>query len=401
MAEKHFDYVIVGGGLAGASAIEAIIERDRSGSILLAGSERHLPYDRPPLSKKLWFGKKKVEDIFIQPKDFYEKNGITLELGIKITGLDKERKTIGDERGNSYSFGKLLLATGGAPRTLSIPGGTLESIYYYRYLDDYLKLRREAVEGSSALVIGGGFIGSEVAAALNINRVDVTMLFHGPYLVDRVFPEPLGRALQARYVEKGVKIITNDRPASIVWKDKRFITKTEKGNLIESDMVVIGAGITPSVELAVSAGLKVSNGIEVDGLLRTSHPDIYAAGDNAEFPYAALGMRMRVEHWDNAVKQGECAGRNMAGESALYDHMPYFFSDLFEFGYEAVGEVSSSLETFADWQKENEKGVVYYLKDNRVRGAMMCDIWDKVEEARRVIREAKSFTPAGLKGLIR
>lgn len=401
MAERYFDYVIVGGGLAGASAIKAIRERDRSGSILLAGSERHLPYDRPPLSKKLWFGKKKVEDIFIQPKDFYEKNGITLALGIKITALDKERKTIADEKGTAYSFGKLLLATGGVPRTLNIPGGALESIYYYRYLDDYLKLRREAVEGSSALVIGGGFIGSEVAAALNINRVDVTMLFHGPYIVDRVFPEPLGRALQARYVDKGVKIIPNDRPASIVWKDNRFITKTEKGNLIESDIVVIGAGIAPSAELAVSAGLKVSNGIEVDSFLCTSHPDIYAAGDNAEFPYAALGRRMRVEHWDNAVNMGECAGRNMAGEKAAYDHMPYFFSDLFEFGYEAVGDVSASLETFADWQKENSKGVVYYLKDNRVRGAMMCDIWDKVDEARKIIREAKPFTPAGLKGLIR
>ncbi len=400
MAEKKFDYAIVGGGLAGACAVKAIRERDKGGSILLAGSENHLPYDRPPLSKKLWFGKKKVEDIFIEPKDFYDRNGITLSFGFKVTGLDKDRKIITDEKGSAYTFKKLLLATGGVPKTLPIPGGTLEGVYYYRYLDDYLKLRREAVEGSSALVIGGGFIGSEVAAALNINKVDVTMLFPAPYIVDRVLPEPLGRAIQARYVEKGVKILSNDKPASIIWKNHRFITKTDKGNLIESDMVVAGVGIAPSVELASSAGLTIADGIAVNEFLQTSHPDIYAAGDNAEFPYTALEKRMRVEHWDNALKQGECAGRNMAGEKNPYDHMPYFFSDLFEFGYEAVGEVNSSLDTFADWRKENEKGVIYYLKENKIRGAMMCDVWDKVDEARRLIREGKTFRPGELKGLI-
>jgi NADPH-dependent 2,4-dienoyl-CoA reductase/sulfur reductase-like enzyme len=250
-------------------------------------------------------------------------------------------------------------------------------------------------------VIGGGFIGSEIAASLAMNKVKVTMVFPEAYLCSRVFPKSLGFALQNSYIGRGVGILSGDRPVSFEKEGERFVTATEKGARIESDLLIVGIGIVPATGLAEEAGLRTGNGVVVDEFLRTSHPDIYAAGDNAFFPYQALGRAMRVEHCDNALNQGKQAGRNMAGAEEPFTYMPYFFSDLFEFGYEAVGEVSAELETFTDWQKENDTGVVYYLKDGRVRGVMMCNVWDKVDAARDLIRKGDRATPENLRGVIR
>lgn len=401
MAEKNHTYLIIGGGLAGASAAQAIRELDTKGSILLMGSEKHLPYDRPPLSKKLWFGKKKVEEIFLHDQKYYDENGIQVKLGSRIKELDAGEKVVKDENGNSYRYEKLLLATGGTPRTLPIPGGTLEGVCYYRYLDDYLRIRKEAKEGKSAVVIGGGFIGSEIAAALNINKVNVSMIFPEPYLVQRVFPDYLGKAIQQHYIERGIKILNGDKPSSFGKNGDKFLTRTSNGKQVESDLLIVGIGIMPAIDLAQQAGLKVGNGIVVNEYLQTSDPDIYVAGDNAFFPYQALGQNMRIEHWDNAVNQGKWAGRNMAGAHEQFDYMPYFFSDLFEFGYEAVGEVDSRLETFADWQKENDTGVIYYLKEGKVRGLMMCNVWGKVDVARELIKKGEKVRPESLAGFIR
>jgi 3-phenylpropionate/trans-cinnamate dioxygenase ferredoxin reductase subunit len=401
MAADEYSYIIVGGGLAGASAVEGIREKDGEGPVLLIGNEKYLPYDRPPLSKKLWLGKKKMEEIFIHDGEFYENKKVTVALGTKAVKVEPAAKTLRTADGRQYRFGKLLLAAGGSPRMLSIPGGDIEGICYYRYLDDYLRMRKEAAEGSSAVVIGGGFIGSEMAAALVVNKVKVTMVFPEAYLCSRVFPESLGLAIQNSYLGRGVSILSGDRPVSFDKKGDGFVVVTERGNRIESDLLIVGIGIAPSVGLAQEAGLRTGEGIVVDEYLRTSDPDIYAAGDNAFFPYQALGRKMRVEHWDNALNQGKQAGRNMAGAEEPFTYMPYFFSDLFEFGYEAVGEVSAELETFMDWQKENDTGVVYYLKDARVRGVMMCNVWEKVEAARELIRKGGRATPESLRGGIR
>jgi 3-phenylpropionate/trans-cinnamate dioxygenase ferredoxin reductase component len=401
MAEHTYTYVIIGGGLAGASAVEGIRERDRTGGILLIGSEKHLPYDRPPLSKKLWFGKKKVEEIFLHDHAFYDRNGVVLAQGTTVTALDARQKSITTDTGKEYRFQKLLLATGGTPRKLPIPGGNSDGICYFRTLDDYLRMRKESTEGKSAVVIGGGFIGSEIAAALAVSKINVTMIFPGSYLVNRVFPEYLGRALTDHYRARGIQILANEKPSAFLKEGARFTTYTLSGKKIESDMVVVGIGISPEAGLARDSGLETGNGIAVNEYLQTSVPDIYAAGDNAFFPYQALGKQTRVEHWDNALNQGKWAGRNMAGASEPYTYMPYFFSDLFEFGYEAVGEVSADLDTFADWKKENDTGVIYYLRDGKVRGAMMCNVWDKVETARELIRRGEPVSRESLRGLIR
>lgn len=399
MNRHAFAYVVVGGGLAGAAAVEGIRERDAKGSILLIGAEAHLPYDRPPLSKQLWFGKSKEEEVFLHDQEFYDRQGVTVVRGATVTQIDPREKTLTDASGASYRFDKLLLATGVVPRRLDIPGGDLDGVCYFRTLDDYRRIHSQAAGAKSALVIGGGFIGSELAAALNVT-LDVTMIFPAATICDRVFPKSVGQAIQRHYRERGVYILDSDMPVSIR-KDKcGFVTQTSAGRSVESDLVIVGIGTLPVMELARQAGLATGDGIVVDEFLQTSHPDMYAAGDNANFPYPALGRRVRIEHWDNALNQGKAAGRNMAGAREPYTYQPYFFSDLFEFGYEATGDINTNLETFADWKKENETGVIYYLADGKVRGVMMCNLWDKMDAARELIRKDERVSPEELRGRI-
>jgi NADPH-dependent 2,4-dienoyl-CoA reductase/sulfur reductase-like enzyme len=393
MTHRTFTYVIVGSGLAGASAIEGIRERDQAGSILLIGRETALPYDRPPLTKQLWFGKKRLDEIFLHEEAFYQKSGVELRLGREVRRIDPNAQTVLDASGETYGYQKLLLATGGVPRRLPIPGADLEGICHYRDLADYQKLRGQASEGKRAVVIGGGFIGSEIAAALRSEKVEVTMVFPDDYLVSRVFPKPLGMFLTGQYRERGIHILAGDVPIGFDKQNDRFVTRTKLGSTLESDIVVVGVGIDPAVDIARDAGLSLKNGIAVNSYLQSSLPDIFAAGDNAFFPYLALEKDMRIEHWDNALNQGKCAGRNMVRADAPYSYMPFFFSDLFEFGYEAVGEVDASLDTSADWQEENHTGTIYYKKDGRVRGVMMCNVWDKVEAARDLIRTQAALSP--------
>ncbi len=306
-----------------------------------------------------------------------------------------------DERGKIFRYEKLLLATGGTPRPLIIPGGNLDGICYFRTFDDYQRLRPQTADGRSAVVIGGGFIGSELAASLNQAGVRVTMVFPDDYLCQKVFPESLGVVLRDYYLKKGITILNNDKPTAFAKMGDKFLTRTSRGSEIESDLVIVGVGIAPATQLAENAGLTTGNGIAVNGYLQTSDPNIYAAGDNALFPCPALDKIVRMEHWDNALNQGRQAGKNMAGANEPYRYLPYFFSDLFDFGYEAVGEVDVRLEIFADWQEENRTGVIYYLAEDKVRGVMLCNVWDKVDAARRLIESRHRMTRQDLAGALR
>jgi len=401
MTQDRYDYIIVGAGLAGASAVEGIRQRDPLGSILLSGAEPQLPYNRPPLSKQLWSGKETLDAIFVHDAGFYARQRVELALDAQVAALDASAREIRDRRGRRYRYGKLLLATGGSPRRLPIPGGDLEGISYFRTYEDYVRLRRRADSAQSAVVIGGGFIGSEIAAALTMLGRGVTMVFPEPYLVSRVVPEALGRALQAEYAKRGVRIVSGDQPESVTRSGERFTVRTRQGEELTADLVIAGIGIAPELTLAAQARLQTGNGIVVNEYLQTSDSAIYAAGDNTFFPYRTLGKPVRVEHWDNALNQGKCAGRNMAGAAEAYDYMPYFFSDLFDFGYEAVGDVDASLETFADWQEENRTGVVYYLAGGAVRGVMLCNVWEKLDAARELVRSRRQQTRGTLRGAIR
>lgn len=400
MRDHSDPYVVLGAGLAAASAVEGIRRLDSNGSILLIGAEQEPPYDRPPLSKQLWSGAKTMEEIFLHPGTFYAEQGVELRLGTNIVALDPVSHTLRDADSAIYRYKKLLLATGGTPRRLSIPGGDLDGVSYFRTVQDYKYLRRAADAAQSVLVVGGGFIGSELAAALSRRGLRVTMVFPRQYLGSRVFPESLGRAITAEYRAKGVEVVAGDRPLAIARHKEGYRTTTQGGRDIVSDLVVVGIGIEPNIQLAEAAGLKTGNGVVVDQLLRTSDPDIYAAGDVAYFPDRVLGPR-RVEHWENALSQGKHAGANMAGAGEPFGHIPFFFSDLFEFGYEAVGDTDARLKISTDWREENKTGVVYYLRDGLVRGAMMCNLFERVDAARALIQRGERVKPNELRGAIR
>ena len=241
-------------------------------------------------------------------------------------------------------------------------------------------------------MIGGGFIGSEIAAALAPNGKEVVMIFPGKDIGDRIFPRALAQFVSNFYKHKGVELLAGEKINGLEARGNQRVLKTSTHREIVVDSVVAGVGIEPNVELAQSVGLKMENGIVVDEFLHTSHPDIHAAGDVAAFSNPALGKRIRVEHEDNANSMGRLAGRNMAGKSEPYDHLPFFYSDMFDLGYEAVGEVDSRLETFADWKRPNEEGVIYYLQNDRVRGVLLWNVWKQVEAARRLIAESGPFT---------
>ncbi len=369
-----YRYLIVGGGMTADAAARGIREIDSKASVAVISADPHPPYNRPPLSKGLWKGDDPAKTVWRGT----ETVGVDLRLGRRVTGLDPKRKTVTDDHGDAIAYDKLLLATGGTPRRL--PGST-DQVIYYRTFDDYLKLRALANDKRRFLVIGGGFIGSEVAAALRLVGSDVTMLFPEDGIGARVFPADLSRFLVDYYREQGVDVQTGDGLAAL---EERGV-RTTKGKEIAADVVVAGLGIQPNVDLAQQAGIKVDNGIVVDELLRTSAPDVYAAGDVANFYNPALGIRMRVEHEDNANTMGAAAGRSMAGKGTPYTHLPFFYSDLFALGYEAVGELDPRLQTESKWKEPFREGVIYYLKDAKVRGVLLWNTWGQVDNARAII----------------
>jgi len=389
---KHYKYLIIGGGLAGDGATRGIRELDTDGSIGLISMDVDPPYMRPNLSKGLWKGRP-VEKIWRKTEERAE-----LILGCKLTGIDPQKKTIQDEKGNEYTYDKLLLATGGSPNHLSLESS---DIIYFRSFQDYKHLRALADEKEHFVVIGGGFIGSELAAALTMVGKKVTMVFLEDSIGDAVFPGDLAHYLNDYYFQKGVEIIANDSVASVQREGDHLAVRTGSGRAINTDGVVAGIGIRPNVELAEAAGIKIDNGIVVNERLETSLPDIYAAGDAVNFFHSALGKRVRVEHEDNAVSMGKLVGKNMAGANETYTHTPMFYSDLFELGYEAVGETSSKMEMVSDWQEESfQKGVIYYLNEGRVRGVVLWNVWKQVDNARALMLEKGPFKADDLKGKI-
>ena len=381
-------YLIVGGGLTGDAACKGIREVDAEGAIALVADEPYAPYSRPPLSKALWKGKDE-SSIWRGTAEL----GVDLRLGRRIVALDLERRQARDDQGEVYAYDKMLLATGGRPRTLPFGG---DDVIYFRTLDDYRRLRGLATAGARIGVIGGGFIGSEIAAALALNGCAVTMVFPEAGIGARIFPADLAAGLIDYCRERGVEVRAG---ASVTGIEAGRIL-LDGGEEVQVDAVVAGIGIVPNVELAADAGLPVSNGIVVDALGRAGgRDDVFAAGDVARFPVAALAAEMRLEHEDHAKSHGRSVGANMAGAAKPYDHLPFFYSDLFDLGFEAVGEIDSRLDTLADWNGLEAPGTVYYLDaERRPRGLLLWNQFDKVDDARELIRAGAPVEHGALVG---
>jgi NADPH-dependent 2,4-dienoyl-CoA reductase/sulfur reductase-like enzyme len=394
--EFTYDYVIVGGGLAGACAVEGIRLHDRKGSIALCCKEDRAPYHRPPLSKDLWSGKKRFDQINAQAPGFYFDQKADLRLGCEITSLDPGRRQVRDGQGNTYHYGRLLLATGGEPRRLPNDQGL---VHYYRTAQDYLDLRQASERHQDFLVIGGNFMGAELAASLRLAGKRVTLIFPESTLFQRLFPADLATFVTQYYRRKGVEVLSEDFTVSYEDRSGKVSVATHGHQSMDFDWVVAGVGIDLNLKLASQARLRMDRGVVVNDLLQTSDPAIFCAGDLARFPAQALDETLRVEHWDNARSQGKLAGENMAGAGKRHTVLPFFFSDLFELGFEAVGELDSRLQTFSDWQEPFKKGVVYYLDQGKVRGVLLWNVWKKVDAARHLIGLKRAYQrPQELKG---
>jgi 3-phenylpropionate/trans-cinnamate dioxygenase ferredoxin reductase subunit len=387
-----YRYLIIGGGMTADAAVHGIRELDADGTIGLFGGESDPPYNRPPLTKGLWKGDA-VASIWRKTGDA----AIDLNLGRRVTALDLPAKAVVDDHGDRHTYEKLLLATGATPRRLPFGG---DDVIYYRGLNDYRRVREIAGTHGAIVVIGGGFIGSEIAAALTMNGCKVTMLFPEEGIGARIFPADLAKFLNGYYHEKGVAVNPGAQVADIKSADGSLVVSTKSGVKFKADAVIAGVGVVPDVDLAKAAGLAVEDGIIVDEHLRTSMPNVFAAGDVARFMSPQLGKRMRVEHEDNANTMGRAAGRAMAGDKAPYEHLPFFYSDLFDLGYEAVGDTDPRLEVMADWKTPFKEGVVYYLSGGRVRGVLLWGIFGKVDDARALIAKAGPVDAASLKGRI-
>ena len=384
-----YKYLIVGAGMTADAAVRGVRELDADGKIGMIGSEPNPPYNRPPLTKGLWKGKP-VESIWRRTSEF----SVDLILGRTVQSINPAEQAVRDDQGNEYVYEKLLLATGGTPRKLPIDSN---DIIYYRTFEDYQRLHEMSTHREHFGVIGGGFIGSEIAAALTMNGKKVSMIFPDAGIGSKIFPAKISDYLNDFFRQKGVEISPGVRVEDLSKQDNSYQIITSAGDRINVDGVIAGLGIRPNIELAQATGIKVANGIVVDEFLETSIGDIYAAGDVAEFSNPALGKRMRIEHEDNANTMGKQAGRNMAGAREPYHHLPFFYSDLFELGYEAVGDLDSRLQTFVDWKEPYKKGVIYYLENGRVRGVLLWNVWDTVPKARQLIADKGPFTVADLK----
>lgn len=390
MGVTHHRYLILGGGMTADAAAKGIRELDPEGTIGLIGSEPEPPYSRPPLSKALWKGEP-LESIWRGTAEV----GADLYLGRQASALDLATKSVRDDLGTTRTFEKLLFATGGTPRRLPFGG---DDVLYFRTLADYRRLRTLAASGRRLAVVGGGFIGSEIAAALASQGCQVTMLFPDEGIGSRLFPADLAQFLVGYYRDKGVDVRPGERVSDIQRRGSELQVATASGLRVKVEAVVAGIGIVPETALAQAAGLRIDDGIVVDEHLRTSHPDLFAAGDVARAFVPALGKSMRFEHEDNALTMGRAAGRAMAGDLVPYAHLPFFYSDLFDLGYEAVGEIDPRGELVEDWKEPFREGVVYYLAGGRVRGLLLWNVWGQVDSARALIAEPGPFRAADLIG---
>ncbi|MFV9424008.1 NAD(P)/FAD-dependent oxidoreductase [Microbacterium sp. S1037] len=397
MTTTHFDHLIVGGGMVADTAARGIREIDANGSIGILSDDVDAPYTRPALSKKLW-----TDDEFTWdkvPLGTADDTGADIHLRTRVTAIRPEEREV-DANGQTFSYGTLLLATGGKPVALPIEDRSNgERALTFRTAEDYRRLRSLADEVDRIAVVGGGYIGSELAAALVQNGVDTVLIHTGAVLGDAVFPAALAERFEKLFRDAGVEIVAGSKVAGGDADATGARLELENGDVVRADAVVSGLGIEVATDLAEGAGLTVDDGIVVDAQLRTSTDGVWAAGDVASYPDRILGRR-RVEHVDNANEQGRAAGRNLAGAAEPYTHTPYYYSAVFGIRYEAVGTLDAALDTVEDWI-DPERGVVYYLDDDRVVGVLLWNVEDARDAARKVLAEADRLSRDDLPGRIR
>ncbi len=390
---KSTQYLLIGGGLASSQAAKQLRDLDSQGRIVLVSEEPYVPYDRPPLSKEFLRKQKSKSELFFDTEQYFHDHQIDLVLGIAVQRLDVSKKTAALANGESILFEKTLIATGGRPVRLNIPGGNLPGVHYLRTLDDSAGISAEAGQGKRAVIIGAGFIGIEVAASLTQRGVQVTVLESQSHIWPRFADATLAGFFQDYCMQKGVTFCTREMAVEIRGKDRPSSVITKSGKELPCDFVCIGVGIVPNVEIARDAGLAVDNGIVVNEYLQTSHTDIYAAGDAANYPDPIFAKRRRVEHWGHAEYCGQLAGQNMAGARNKYDFLTYVWSDIFDLHLEFAGDESEQDEVLIRGRLQDKSFIVLYLKQKVLKAYFAVNAGSKeFPTLQRFIRQKKDFT---------
>jgi 3-phenylpropionate/trans-cinnamate dioxygenase ferredoxin reductase subunit len=387
-------FVIVGGGLAGGKAAEALRSQGYDGPLTMVCAELHRPYDRPPLSKGFLQGKDGLDKVFVHPEGWYADNNVELLLGTSVTAIDRAAHVLALSNGTSLPYSKLLIATGSRPRSLPIAGADATGVMMLRTLDDSEALRALFGTANRVVIIGAGWIGLETAAAARAAGVEVTIIEAAELPLVRVLGTQIAQVFADLHRDHGVDLRLGAKLAEITVTDGRASgVRLDDGTTIEGDAVLVGVGIAPNVELAQAAGLEVDNGIVVDASLRTSDPDVFAAGDVANALHPVLGRSIRVEHWANALNQPSVAATAMLGGDAVYDRLPYFYTDQYDLGMEYVGytEPDGYDDVVTRGNLESREFVAFWTSGGRVVAAMNVNVWDVVDDLRSLILSGKEI----------
>jgi 3-phenylpropionate/trans-cinnamate dioxygenase ferredoxin reductase subunit len=388
MAERTAEFLLVGGGFASAHAAAELRKRGAEGTILLVGREPEVPYERPPLSKEYLRAEAERADAYVHPESWYEENDVELVTGTNVMSLDTGERRAKLQGGDEVRFEKALIATGANVNILRVEGAENEGIHYLRAFGNSDAIREDAERAEHVVLIGGSYIGSEVAASLTAKGTKCTMVMLEEVALSNSFGEEAGRFFHEVLESHGIEILGGESLQAFEGDGRVQAVVTESGKKLECDTVVVGAGVRPDVMLAERSGLAVDNGITCDSKLQTSVDGIYAAGDVCNYDSVVHGRRLRVEHWDVAMQQGQAAGANLLGEDRDYDVVPYFFSDLADWAsLEYVGPAQDWDEIV--WRGERDSGEfsAWYLKDGKVAGCLSVDRSEDLARARELLSE--------------
>lgn len=373
--------VILGGGMVAGYAAKRLVELGlKQNQLTIVSADNAIPYERPPLSKGFLAGKDSEESIRINPEDFYRQHGIELRLECKVSRADLKGKRLILDRGSELSFEKLVIATGASPRTLKLSGAKVGNLFYLRSLSDSRAIRTAASGAKQALVIGGGFIGMEVAAVLAQKQVSVTMVLNEDRIWKRLFSPEMSNFFENYYTSRGVRLMKSTSVKELRGDGTVSSAVLENGESVPCDLVVAGIGVEPVTDCLAGSGLEIDNGVLVNEYLQTSHPDVFAAGDVANYQDLVFGKRRRVEHWDNAVSQGQYCARFLMGEKAPFKHVPYFFSDVFDLSYEYWGDSSGAEQIIHRGDVSTRSFSAWWLRQKQVVAAFTMNRPDEERE---------------------
>jgi 3-phenylpropionate/trans-cinnamate dioxygenase ferredoxin reductase subunit len=391
--------VIVGAGLAGAKAAETLRTEGFDGPVVLIGDETDRPYERPPLSKDFLLGKAERESIFVHPETWYAEHAVELQLGQQVTAIDRDAHEVVLADGSRFGYGKLLLTTGSSPRRLQVPGGNQRGVHYLRRVGDSEQIKAAFASAHRAVVIGAGWIGLETAAAARAAGVEVTVVEMAELPLLRVLGPEVAQVFADLHRANGVDLRfgagVDDITGSGGQADGVRLTD---GTHIPAEVIIVGVGIMPNDDLAEAAGLSIGDGIKTDAALRTSDPDIFAAGDVADADHPVLECSIRVEHWANALNQPQTAAKAMLGQDVAYDLLPYFYTDQYDLGMEYTGYVAPGGydQVVFRGDKERREFIAFWLHQGRVLAGMNVNIWDVTDDIQSLIRAKRPIDPTRL-----